>query len=119
MQDRLFARLGLLMPLILVALGALWALSGIGTLIHLDEAEQMLVEAGLGRPLARITALAGSIADLAVAVALMWRRSARVALAAMVLLTLTYLAGGTSLMPELWIDPLAPFSKTLQSAASC
>lgn len=115
-QDRLLARLVLLLPLILVSLTAMWGLSGIGTLLQLDKAEQLLIDAGVGRPSAQRIAIAGALADISVALALLWRRAARPALASMVIITLAYLAFGTFLMPQLWIDPLAPFAKTLPSA---
>ena len=115
-QDRLFARLGLLLPIILVALAAMWALSGIGTLVNFKEAVQLLVDAGITERFARLAAVVGAIADIAVAAALVWRRTARAALASMVLLTLAYLVGGTILIPALWLDPLAPFAKTLPAA---
>lgn len=112
----MLARLVLLLPLILVSLTAMWGLSGIGTLLQLDKAEQLLIDAGVGRPSAQRIAIAGALADISVALALLWRRAARPALASMVIITLAYLAFGTFLMPQLWIDPLAPFAKTLPSA---
>ena len=115
-QDRLFARLGLLLPIILAALAAMWALSGFGTLVNFGEAVQLLVDAGITERFARLAVVVGAVADIAVAAALVWRRTARAALASMVLLTSAYVVGGTILFPALWLDPLAPFAKTLPAA---
>lgn len=115
-QDRLFARMGLLLPLMLAALALLWVASGVATLVHLDKALALLVAAGMSADAARPIAICGAIADLAVAVALLWRQAARPALAAMIVLTLLYLVAGSLLAPGLWLDPLAPYAKTIPAA---
>ncbi len=52
--------------------------------------------------------------DILLAAGLLWRRTIRPALLAMIILTLlVYLIGGTVLLPSLWVDPLAPFAKAL------
>lgn len=76
-QDRVFARVDLMLPLMLASLVVMWAASGLATLLRLDEAVQIVVGGGVDRSLALLIAIAGAIADLILATALLWRRTAR------------------------------------------
>ena len=116
-QDRIFARIDLLLPLMLTSLVIMWAASGLATLVRLDDAVNIVIHGGVERSLALLIAIVGAIADLVLAVALVWRRTVRTSLLLMVFLTLfIYLAGGTILLPHLWTDPLAPFAKAIPAA---
>ena len=113
-QDRLYARLGLVQPLMLAALIVMWAGSGAATLLQLDKATAIMSESGIGEASARAIAIGGGWIDVLLAAGLLWRPTVRPALAAMIVLTIfVYLIGGTMLVPQLWIDPLAPFAKAL------
>lgn len=116
-QDRVFARLDLMLPVMLASLVIMWAASGLATLARLDDAIEIVVQGGVERSLARWVAIVGAIADLVLAAALLWRRTVRASLLFMLFLTLfIYLAGGTILLPHLWTDPLAPFAKAIPAA---
>ena len=116
-QDRVFARIDMLLPLMLASLVIMWAASGLATLLRLDDAVDIVIQGGVERSLALLIAIVGAIADLVLAGALLWRRTARTSLLLMVFLTLfIYLAGGTILLPHLWADPLAPFAKAIPAA---
>lgn len=116
-QDRVFARIDLLLPLMLASLVIMWAASGLATLLRLDDAVDIVIQGGVERPIALLIAIVGAIADLVLAVALLWRKTARTSLLLMLFLTLfIYLAGGTILLPHLWADPLAPFAKAIPAA---
>lgn len=116
-QDRVFARLNLMLPIMLISLVIMWAASGLGTLARLDDAIEIGVQGGVERSLARMIAIVGAIIDLVLAAALLWRRTVRTSLLLMLFLTIfVYLAGGTILLPHLWTDPLAPFAKALPAA---
>lgn len=113
-QDRLHARLGLIQPLIIASLFIMWAASGLATLFQLDRAASILQNSGMGRVGAHAGAVGGAWVDILLAAGLLWRRTIRPALLAMIILTLlVYLIGGTVLLPSLWVDPLAPFAKAL------
>jgi hypothetical protein len=56
-----------------------------------------------------------SFADLALGMAVLLRSHARSALTGMLALSAAYLAGGTLIEPELWLDPLGPLVKVLPS----
>jgi uncharacterized protein YbjT (DUF2867 family) len=116
-QDRVFARIDLLLPLMLASLVIMWAASGLATLVRLDDAIDIVVQGGVGRSPARLIAIIGAIVDLGLAAALLWRRTVRASLLLMIFLTIfIYLAGGTILLPHLWTDPLAPFAKAIPAA---
>ena len=112
-QDRIAAAVNLLMPIALLALIMMWGASGIATLVHLQDATSMIVAGGVDPMVARILAAGGALVDLLLAVALLWRPTARLALLAMVAMTATYLLLGSALLPQLWVDPLAPLAKAL------
>lgn len=113
-QDRLHARVGLVLPLIIAALFIMWAASGATTLFQLDRAASILMHGGVGKGAAFATAIGGGWLDVVLAVGLLWRRTIRAALLAMIILTVfVYLVGGTVLLPGLWADPLAPFAKAI------
>jgi uncharacterized protein YbjT (DUF2867 family) len=113
-QDRLHARLAMMLPLIVLALFIMWAASGAATLLRLEQAETILEVGGMDRGTARVLALGGAWIDILLAVGLLWRRTVRIALMTMILLTIfVYLIGGTILLPGLWLDPLAPLAKAL------
>jgi uncharacterized protein YbjT (DUF2867 family) len=113
-QDRLYARLGLIQPLIIASLFIMWAASGLATLLQLNQAESILQNGGTSRDAAHAVAIGGAWLDILLAAGLLWRRTIRPALMAMIMLTLVvYLFGGTLLLPGLWVDPLAPFAKAL------
>ena len=112
-QDRIAAGVALLMPLALAALFGMWAASGVGTLADLHGAAALISKSGASNSVARLLAAGGAVIDLILAAALLWRPSARSALMGMVVVTLAYLLLGSWLLPELWLDPLAPLAKAL------
>jgi len=116
-QERWFAKSYFLKPGILVALFAFWSLSGlIGLAFRFPEAVSVLTTVGVPVALAKAAVLCGSLADMGLAVAVCFRRSAALALQGMLILSAAYLAGGTILRPDLWLDPLGPFLKTIPAA---
>ncbi len=110
-QDGWFARLYLLKPVILISLIVFWVGSGVASLgPGYGSGLAMLAQSGLG-PLIPLTVIAGGFADLAVGVGIAFRRTARPALLAGIVVALLYAVSGTLLTPALWLDPLAPLLK--------
>lgn len=110
-DDRWLASLYFLKPLVFGVLVLFWIGTGLISLgpgwgIGMELMREGGV-AGIG-PLA-ITA--GALADIALGVAIAFRRTARHALYAMIAITLTYVVVGTALVPRLWADPLGPMLK--------
>jgi uncharacterized protein YbjT (DUF2867 family) len=113
MQDRVAARLFLLLPIILIALAGLWIGSGITGLAESHRAAALI---GGGH---RAEALVQGCAaiDLLLGCAILVRRWARTAALLMVLVSIAYLVGGSVITPGLWLDPLAPLLKIVPSLA--
>lgn len=111
--DRWHARTAQVYPLALGSLFVLFMVSGVLGLTRLDAAAALLTAQGHGDDLAASLVLAGSLADVALALALLVRQTTRAALAGMLILSLGYLAGSLVLAPQLWLDPLGPMLKVL------
>ena len=112
-QDRVQARLFLLLPLIVASLAILWLGSGLLGLVRTDAAAAVLRGHGIGEWLALLFVRVGSVADLVLGAAILVRRTARPAALGMAALTLVYAAGACIFRPDLWLDPLGPMLKTL------
>lgn len=110
-QDRWFARIWALKPVVIGTLSLFWIVSGLVTLAHLDAAGAVLTSRGSPRVLAEAAAALGAIADIVLGVAVLWRPWMALATKGMIALTLVYLVFGTLLAPELWSDPLGPLVK--------
>lgn len=112
-QERWFARLWLLKPLVFGVLSLFWLVSGIVGFIRQDAAADILVSHGLSPALALGMVLAGSVADLIVGTAVLVRSFARPALMGMIAITLAYLGAATVVAPDLWLDPLGAMVKAV------
>ena len=111
--DRLSARLALLTPLIIATLSLFWCLSGLIALAGLDQASGVLEDAGWQAALARRSVVFWAVVDLALGVAILIRKFARLACWAMVGTSIFYLISSSVYVPQLWLDPLGPLLKIL------
>ena len=112
-QERWFARLFLIKPLILATLSAFWIVTGIITLANPADAKQVLTSAGAGGAIASSVVYGGALVDIALGAAILIRRWTSAAALGMIAVTCAYLAGGTILAPHLWLDPLGPLVKAI------
>jgi hypothetical protein len=55
--------------------------------------------------------IAGALADMVVGALMLWRPTAWYGLCAGIGLSVFYIVAGTSLLPELWREPLGPLLK--------
>jgi uncharacterized protein YbjT (DUF2867 family) len=110
-QDRLLARMYVLMPLIVLSLAAFWIGSGIMGFVQMRAAASHL-----GFASGNAFVALGATADIILGAALLWRPSARAACLGMIGLTGFYLAAATIYAPQLWADPLGPLLKTIPAA---
>ncbi|MEM1044634.1 MAG: SDR family oxidoreductase [Pseudomonadota bacterium] len=111
-QERLFARMHLLFPLLVCLMSVFWILSGAIGLVS-EAAAVALIADEVGPSLARILLYGGSALDIAIGLGLVWRRTFRAAALASIALSLVYLVSGSLLTPGIWLDPLGPFVKIL------
>lgn len=113
LQERWFARLWLLKPMILGVLALFWCASGIIALVRFDASAAVLLDRGVALGPAYAVVSGGALLDLALGLAILYRASAFAAAIGMVVATTSYLVGGTFVAPDLWVDPLGTFVKTL------
>ncbi|MFQ5565422.1 MAG: SDR family oxidoreductase [Paracoccaceae bacterium] len=116
-QERRFARLYLALPVAVAVLSLFWLASGLIGLWQWRAAAALLAPADLPDGLAAALVGAGSVADIALGLAVLVRPWARVACLAMAGLGLAYLALGTIMAPSLWADPLGALVKVLPGIA--
>lgn len=111
-QERWFSRLYFLKPVVFVVFALFWistALISLGP--GWGVGVGLLHEGGVSDPAAPLTVVAGALADLAVGVAIAFRRTTKPALYAALALSLVYVVLGTILVPRLWAEPLGPMLK--------
>lgn len=110
-QERWFARLYLLKPIVFFVFAAFWLLTGfvsLGPGYAIGKA--LMIEGGAGA-LSGPSVIAGGLADLLIGLGILWRPTTRRALWAGLALTLFYVVAGSVLLPRLWEDPLGPMMK--------
>ena len=110
-QERWFAGLYALKPLMFVVIALFWIITGLlsvgpGYKIGVD----LLLEGGMGR-LSGPSVIAGGLADLAIGIAIAFRRSSRRGLYAALAISTFYLVAGSIVLPRLWAEPLGPMLK--------
>ncbi|MGL3107299.1 SDR family oxidoreductase [Bradyrhizobium sp. BR 1432] len=111
-QERWFARLYVLKPLVFGVFGLFWISTGIISLGPGWEIGMSLLREGrLQEQFAALTVIAGALADIVIGLAILWRPLSRYGLWAALIISLTYVVIGTTLVPRLWADPLGPMLK--------
>lgn len=111
-QEKWFARLYLLKPLMLGVLVLFWIGTGLLALGpgH-SHAVGLMLEGGASAFTAKLTVFAASILDIAVGSAIAIRSTVYYALAASIVISLLYVVIGSAILPRLWADPLGPMTK--------
>lgn len=111
-QERWFARMYLVKPLIFGVFGTFWIVTGLISLgPGWDIGTAYVREGGLSLEIAAAATVAGALADIAIGAAILYRPTARYGLYAALLISIVYAAIGTILVPRLWVDPLGPMLK--------
>lgn len=110
-QERWFAKLFFLKPVVFAVLAFFWLATGVISLtIGYGEGVELMQRAGTG-PLAGPGVIAGALADIVIGLAIARRSTARGGLYGAIALSLFYVVAGTILLPELWREPLGPLMK--------
>jgi uncharacterized protein YbjT (DUF2867 family) len=111
-QERWFARLYLLKPLIFGVFALFWLATGLISLgPGWEHGIGLVREGGVAEPWASLSVVAGALADIIIGLAILYRPTARYGLWAALIISLAYAIIGTILVPRLWIDPLGPMLK--------
>jgi uncharacterized protein YbjT (DUF2867 family) len=114
-EDRLFARMLLLMPMMIITLSVFWLASGIIGLLQVEEAAQTLKNVGWPHAFAIFSVAFWAVVDVGIGVGLLLRKYAPLACWVAVGVSLFYLAASTIFVPGLWVDPLGPLIKVIPS----
>ncbi len=112
-QERWFACLYFLKPVLFVVLPVFWIGTG---LISIGPAYDVglawMREAGTGA-LSGLCVVAGSLTDIMIGALIAIRRTAKLGLIAALAITILYLVASSALLPQLWFDPLGPLLKAI------
>lgn len=111
-QERIYARVQLLLPLIVLSLSAFWTISGVVALMNVGAAAQAL-QSELSPGLAAFAVIVAAMLDIAIGAALLLRRTARAAAFASAGVAVIYVVATTHFAPALWLDPFGPYVKVL------
>ncbi|PIB25843.1 hypothetical protein BFP76_12635 [Amylibacter kogurei] len=114
-EDRLAARMAILMPVAVAILSIFWLISGVIGMLRLEQAAIVLTDIGWTGWFARASVIFWAIFDIALGAGILIRRFAKLACVGMVCLSLFYLVATTIFVPHLWLDPLGPMIKVLPS----
>jgi len=112
-QERWFARLYFVKPLMLATLALVWIASGLVGLARLEGATAVLARGGVAPRLAATLVVGGAGVDVLLGVLVLARPTARWALRGMIVATVAYLVGASHWRPDLWADPLGPWLKAV------
>jgi uncharacterized protein YbjT (DUF2867 family) len=111
-QERWFAPMYLLKPVVFVVLSLFWistALVSLGP--GWGYGIGLMNEGGVEGTAAILTVVAGALADLVIGIAIGYRPTSRYGLYAAIAISFAYAIIGTILVPRLWADPLGPMLK--------
>ncbi|MCA8887902.1 MAG: SDR family oxidoreductase [Parvularculaceae bacterium] len=111
-QERIFAKVQLMTPVIVASLAGFWAASGVVGLMRAVPATELLTP-HMPFALAIMIVVAGSLIDIAIGAALLLRRTSRKAAVASAAVASFYIFAATHFAPELWFDPLGVYMKVL------
>jgi uncharacterized protein YbjT (DUF2867 family) len=111
-QERWFARLYFLKPLLFVVLVLFWVSTGLISLgPGWDHGMGLMREGGVGERIGSLAVVSGALADIAIGLLIAYRPTSRYGLFAALTISIVYAIIGTILVPRLWIDPLGPMLK--------
>ncbi len=111
-QDKWFAALYGLKPLVIAVLAAFWSVSGAIALAAFAPAAAILTAHGWSDQMARIATITSSLMDLAVGLAIAVRPTCRAGLITGIAVSVFYMMGAAVLTPDLWGEPLGALVKT-------
>jgi hypothetical protein len=113
-QERWFARLYFVKPLVFSVFSLFWIATGVISLgPGWVSGTRLLTDAGLSLSLASLTVIAGALADIVIGLLIAYRPTSGLGLLASLGLSMTYVVFGSLLRPDLWLEPLGPLVKIM------
>jgi hypothetical protein len=111
-QERWFARLYFLKPLVFGVFGLFWLVTGLISFgPGWDIGMSLMREGGVEEFPATVAIVAGASADILIGLAILYRPTSRYGLYAALLISVSYAIIGSILVPRLWSEPLGPMLK--------
>jgi uncharacterized protein YbjT (DUF2867 family) len=111
-QERWFARLYLLKAPAIAVFALFWIATGIVSLgPGFEHGIGLVMGGGASRAMAVLATVAGALADIAIGLAIAFRRTHRVGLLAALTISIVYAIVGSILTPQLLADPLGALLK--------
>jgi uncharacterized protein YbjT (DUF2867 family) len=111
-QDRWFAALYLVKPIVISSLVVFWIGSGLASVgPGLSAGLDLMKQGGVTDRWAMFVIMAGGVADLVIGVGIAIRGTTRLALLAGIAVSAAYALAGSIVTPWLWLDPLASLLK--------
>ena len=112
-QDKWFARLFLIKPLVIASLSVFWIVSGfIALFVSYDAAAAILSSHAFPPALVAPVTILTSLMDMGIGLLITFRRTCAAGLIAGIAASLGYMLGAAILTPDLWIEPLGALVKT-------
>jgi uncharacterized protein YbjT (DUF2867 family) len=112
-QDKWFARLFLIKPLVIASLALFWIASGfIALVISYDAAAAILTSHAFPPALVAPFTVGTSLMDMTIGILIAFRRTCAAGLIAGIAASLGYMLGTAILTLDLWIEPLGALVKT-------
>ncbi|MFU0507587.1 SDR family oxidoreductase [Pseudaminobacter sp. NGMCC 1.201702] len=112
-QEKWFARLYFIKPLIFLLLPFFWVMTGVISLTTGWHSGVDLLINTIAGPMAAPAVVAGALADIVIGTLIAWRKTTWWGLWGAIALSLFYAIAGTTLRPDLWNEPLGPLLKIL------
>jgi hypothetical protein len=103
-QERWFAALYLLKPVVFTVFSAFWIVTGLLSIGPGYQIGVALMSEGGAGSMSPFAVIAGGLVDLAIGVGIAIRRGARFALYAALAVSVFYAIASTAILPRLWID---------------
>jgi uncharacterized protein YbjT (DUF2867 family) len=111
-QERWFARLYFIKPLLFVVLVLFWVSTGLISLgPGWEHGMELMREGGVSERIGTLAVVSGALADIVIGLAIAYRPTTRYGLYAALTISIIYAIIGTILVPRLWSDPLGPMLK--------
>lgn len=111
-QERRFARLYFLKPVVFAVFSLFWIATGLISLgPGWGQGLGYLRAGGVPEGFAEVGVIAGALADIAIGVGIAFKRTSRAALFAALAISIFYMIAGTFVLPQLWLDPVGPMLK--------
>lgn len=115
-QERLYARMKLLFPLLLFIMSGFWIVSGLMGFLQFERAVKVL-DGGLPEKMATLFVYLGAVVDIGIGLFVLFRPLTRMVSLFSIVMATVYVVASAVLTPHIWADPLGPMVKVFPAIA--